>query len=253
MDYQIKQEKKFRYIEKGKGKILLLFHGLFGALSNFIPLIEEFSKRYKVVIPLLPLYELPLFDATLQGLTKHVIKFVKHKKYDSVIALGNSLGGHIGLIFTLKKPEIVKSLILTGSSGLFENAMGGSFPKRGDYNFIKEKTQYTFYDPKVATKELVDEIFEIVNNRAKAIRVISTAKSAIRTNMSKKLPRIKCPTLLIWGKEDKITPPFVAEEFKTLIPNSELKFIEKCGHAPMMERPKKFNIILDEFLKNIEH
>jgi pimeloyl-ACP methyl ester carboxylesterase len=157
----------------------------------------------------------------------------------------------VGLVYVLKTPEKIKSLTLTGSSGLFENAMGDSYPKRGDYEYIKNKTAQTFYDPAVATKELVDEVFEITCNRIKVIKILALAKSAIRNNLAEELHQIKQPTMLIWGKNDIVTPPFVAEEFKKLIPNSQLQFIDKCGHAPMMEVPNEFNIILENFLQSL--
>ena len=162
--------------------------------------------------------------------------------------LGNSLGGHIALVYTLKNKEKVHTLTLTGSSGLFENGMGETYPKRGDYEFIRNKTALTFYDPNVATKELVDEVYEIVNNRIKALKIISLAKSAIRHNLGEELNEIKSPTCLVWGKNDTITPPMVAHEFNKLLPNSELHWIDKCGHAPMMEVPAEFNAILGKFL-----
>ena len=252
MTYDIREEGKFKYIEKGEGKVLLLLHGLFGALSNFRDIIDEFSLQCKVVIPFLPIYELPILEASVGGLVRYVNDFVNFKNYPSVTLLGNSLGGHIALLYALEHPEKVEGMILTGSSGLFESSLGGSFPKRGDYDFIKTKTEYTFYDPKTATKELVDEVYEIVNNRGKAIRVIATAKSAMRHNLSKELHKITAPTLLIWGQDDHITPPFVGEEFKKLIPNAELVFINQCGHAPMMERPKEFNQILNDFLLKLK-
>jgi 2-hydroxy-6-oxonona-2,4-dienedioate hydrolase len=199
----------------------------------------------------LPIVEMPLQNATLSGLTRYVKKFVEFKQLKNISVLGNSLGGHITLMYALDNINNVKSIILTGSSGLYEKSMGETFPRRGDYDFIKERTQYTFYDPKMATKELVDEVFEIVNNRSKAIRVISTAKSAIRNNLGKKLGKLTMPSLLIWGKEDKITPPFVGEEFHKLLPNSELHLMDRCGHAPMMERPEEFNIILNDFLARV--
>ena len=126
--------------------------------------------------------------------------------------------------------------------------MGDSYPKRGDYEYIKNKTALTFYDPAMATPELVDEVFEITRNRIKVIKIIALAKSAIRNNLGDELNQIKIPTLLIWGKNDTVTPPFVAEEFNKLILNSELHFIDKCGHAPMMEQPAAFNEILKKFL-----
>lgn len=252
MQYTIKEQGKFKYLEEGEGEPLVLLHGLFGALSNFKDLIEHFRHQYKVVVPMLPLFELDILHTTVGGLAKHVHKFLELRDYKGVHLLGNSLGGHVGLVHTLKHPERIKSLTLTGSSGLFENGMGDTYPRRGDYEYIKKKTEVTFYDPKTATKELVDEVFEITRNRLKVIKIIALAKSAIRNNLGEELNTIKQPTLLIWGNNDTITPPFVAREFNRLIPNSELYFIDKCGHAPMMEQPEEFNVILDKFLKKLK-
>jgi len=251
MEYIIKEEKDFRYIEEGEGEVLLLLHGLMGNLSNWEGVIEEFKGKYKVVIPMLPIYDLPLLTTGVKTLAKYVHKFVKFKNYEQVILLGNSLGGHVGLIYTIAHQETVKALVLTGSSGLYENAFGGSFPKRENYEFIKGKVEYTFYDKATATKELVDEVYEMVNDRNKVIRILAMAKSAIRHNMSKDLSKIKIPVALIWGRDDKITPPEVAEEFHLLLPDSQLDWVEKCGHAPMMERPVEFNTILTKFLEKI--
>ena len=249
MEYEIHKEGKFEYVEAGEGQPLMLLHGLFGALSNFSDLIEHFKHTHKVIVPILPLYDLDLLHTTVKGLAKHVQQFIDHKGYDQIHLLGNSLGGHVGLVYILSHPEKIKTLTLTGSSGLFENAMGDSYPKRGDYEYIRAKTAETFYDPAVATKVLVDEVFEITNSRIKVIKIIALAKSAIRNNLGEELGQIKVPTLLIWGKNDKVTPPFVAEDFHKLIPNSELAFIDQCGHAPMMEVPHAFNEILAQFLK----
>ncbi len=251
MSYEIKQDGKFKYVEEGNGETLILLHGLFGALSNFGDLIEYFRRQYKVVVPMLPLLELDLLHTSVGGIEKFVHKFIEHKSYSGIHLLGNSLGGHVALLYILKHPENIKSLILTGSSGLFESGMGDTYPKRGDYEYIRAKTELTFYDPKVATKELVDEVFEITTNRLKVIKIIALAKSAIRNNLGEELNEIKQPTLLVWGNNDSITPPFVGREFNRLIPNSELHFIDKCGHAPMMEVPDEFNKILHQFLTKL--
>jgi len=203
-----------------------------------------------VVIPLMPIFELNILDAGVKPLYKYVREFIEYKNYKSVSMLGNSLGGHVGLVYAVNHPEKLDHLILTGSSGLYENAFGGSYPKRGDYEFIKKKVEITFYDPAIATKELVDEVFEIINDRTKLIRIISIAKSAIRHNMADELHLIKTPTCLIWGKNDIITPPEVAEEFHQRIKNTALFWIDKCGHAPMMEHPEEFNQILGKWLQN---
>jgi pimeloyl-ACP methyl ester carboxylesterase len=243
-----REEKGFRYVEEGHGSVLLLLHGLFGALSNWEGLVTRFSKDYRVIIPMLPLYDMPVREAGLDGLRKFLEDFVALKDLKDMILVGNSLGGHIAMMYTLQNSEKVRKLILTGSSGLFEDSMGGSYPKRGNYQYIKERVSYTFYDPKVATKELIDEVFEITNSIPKCLRIVAIAKSAQRNNMADEIPKIKIPTLLVWGLNDTITPPLVAHEFNRLIPNSELRFIDKCCHAPMMEHPEKFNELVEDFL-----
>lgn len=252
MEFVVKEEKGFKYIEQGKGEVLLLLHGLMGALSNWEYVIEEFSKDYRVIIPMLPIYELPLLTLGVKTLSKFVHKFVKYKELENFCVLGNSLGGHVALIYAMSHPERLNSMVLAGSSGLYENAFGGSFPKRESYAFIKERVEHTFYDPKTATKELVDEIYATVNDRHKIIRLLAMAKSAIRHNMAKDLHKIKLPVALIWGRNDKITPPEVAVEFNQLLPDSDLTWVEHCGHVPMMEQPEEFNRILKGFLEKIK-
>jgi 2-hydroxy-6-oxonona-2,4-dienedioate hydrolase len=251
MNYEIKQVDKFRFVEEGEGEPLLLLHGLFGALSNFEHLIEYFRRYNTVVVPMLPLFDLDILHTSVGGLQKFVHRFIEARNYQNIHLLGNSLGGHVGLVHVLKHPERIKSLTLSGSSGLFENGMGDTYPKRGDYDYIKKKTQLTFYDPEMASKELVDEVYDIVNSRIKVIKIIALAKSAIRNNLGEELNQIKQPTLLIWGNNDTITPPFVGKEFNKLLPNSELHFIDKCGHAPMMEVPVEFNNILHKFITKL--
>jgi pimeloyl-ACP methyl ester carboxylesterase len=248
MPITVKEENGFKFVDEGKGPVLLLLHGLFGALSNWEGVVNRFSKNFRVVIPMLPIYEMPIKEAGLEGLRKFVEDFIAFKNLDNMIIMGNSLGGHVALLYTLKNSQRVKKLILTGSSGLFEDSMGGSYPKRGNYEYIKERVAYTFYNPNVATKELVDEVFETTRSIPKCMRIVAIAKSAQRHNMAEEIPNIKAPTLLVWGLNDTITPPIVAHEFNRLIPNSSLKFIDRCSHAPMMEHPEKFNELVEEFL-----
>ncbi|MBL7865774.1 MAG: alpha/beta hydrolase [Cyclobacteriaceae bacterium] len=248
MALNVKEEAGFKYVDEGSGQVLMLLHGLFGALSNWEGVVNRFSRRFRVVIPMLPIYEMPIKEAGLEGLQKFVEDFVSLKKLDRMIIMGNSLGGHVGLLYTLHNGPKVDRLILTGSSGLFENAMGGSYPRRGSYDYIRERVAYTFFDPAVASKELVDEVFETTKSIPKCMRIVAIAKSAQRNNLANDLPNIKVPTLLVWGLNDTITPPMVAYEFNRLIPNAQLHFIDRCCHAPMMEHPDDFNEIVEHFL-----
>lgn len=251
MTDKLKTEGNFTYAEAGEGPAIIVLHGLMGALSNFEQVFNHFSNNgYKVLIPELPLYSLPLLKTNVKNLTDFLKEFIEFKKLDSAILLGNSLGGHIGLYFTKHYQEKVKALVLTGSSGLYEKAMGDSFPKRGNYEYIEQKTKGVFFNPEIGTKEMVDDIYRIVNDRNSVIRTLAIAKSAIRHNMAGDLPEMKQPTCIIWGKQDTVTPPEVAHDFHKLLPDSNLFWIDKCGHAAMMEQPEEFNIILHDWLKS---
>jgi pimeloyl-ACP methyl ester carboxylesterase len=240
-----------RYLEFGNGPVIVLLHGLFGALSNFEGVIEHFQRKYTVLFPQLPLYTSSLLDSTVSGMVAFIKTIIDEKNYTKVHLVGNSLGGHIGLVYAFKNSDKIASITLTGSSGLFETSLGDGYPNKENYDYIRKKTEFTFYDPNMASKDLVDEVFETVNNRAKAIRVIALAKSAIRHNLRPELGNLDIPVNLIWGKNDNITPLFVGEEFEKLLPNAKLTVIDECGHAAMMEHPEKFNLILEQFLQEV--
>tara|TARA_B110000444_G_scaffold150509_1_gene140832 strand:- start:2395 stop:3168 length:774 start_codon:yes stop_codon:yes gene_type:complete len=250
MDYKTVKKDEYQYVDIGEGPVVIFLHGLMGALSNFEKTARIIAEAgFRVIIPALPIYKLPLLKTSAKGISHFLERFVKHMKFSNLTLLGNSLGGHVALIYTKDNPKMVKQIMLTGSSGLYEKSMGDSFPKREDYNYIKEKTQNVFYDPKVATKELVDEVFESVNSREKVLRILAIAKSAIRHNMAKDLPHMNQAACLLWGRNDIVTPPEVAEEFHRLLPHSDLYWFEKCGHAPMMEHPIEFGNRCVEWMK----
>ena len=253
MRFITKKEKKFSFIEAGEGHPLILLHGLMGGLSNFDKTVNFFAdKGYKVFVPVLPIYDLPVLNTNLTTIAKYVVKFIEEKTTEPVTLVGNSMGGHIGLILTLARPDLVQNLVLTGSSGLYERTFGDSFPRKSDKEYIRKKTEEVFYDPNVATQELVDEVFSVVNDRMKGIKTVMLARSAIKHNMMNDLPKINTPVCLIWGKQDNVTPPDVAVDMNKFLPNSSLYWIEECGHAAMMEKPDEFNDILYEWLQGIK-
>jgi 2-hydroxy-6-oxonona-2,4-dienedioate hydrolase len=250
MLFKAKKRKTFKFIEEGEGQPIVLLQGLMGGLSNFTLLIDYFSNRgYKVYFPELPIYDLPILNTNLTSIAKYVARFLEEEVKQPAIIVGNSMGGHVGLILTLSRPELVKNLVLTGSSGLYERSFGDSFPRKNDKDYIRRKAEEVFYDPKVATEELVEEVFSVVNDRGKGIKTVMLARSAIKHNMENDLHKISVPTCIIWGKQDTVTPPEVAIEMDRLIPNSELHWIDQCGHAAMMEKPQEFNELLFQFLE----
>ncbi|WP_299673573.1 alpha/beta fold hydrolase [uncultured Tenacibaculum sp.] len=246
----LKKEDKFTYAEAGEGRPIIVLHGLMGALSNFNHTFDHFSERgYKVLIPELPLYSLPILKTNVKNLAKFLHDFIEYKNLKDVVLLGNSLGGHIALYYIKHYPQDVAALVLTGSSGLYENSLGNNYPRRGDKGFVRTKTQEVFYDKSIATEELVDQVYDVINDRNTLVKTLAIAKSAVRHNMANDLPNMEQPTCLIWGKNDTVTPPDVAEDFHRLLPDSDLFWVDKCGHAAMMEHPQEFNEILESWFK----
>lgn len=245
----MKHTETLRYQEEGAGTPIILLYGLFGSVRNFEPLIQHLKVHYRVIVPIFPFYESG-YTVNIFTLTDFLHDVVKELALDKFHLLGNSMGGHIALLYSFQYPEKVESLILSGSSGLYENGMGDTFPRRKDYAYIKAKAEQTFYDPAVASTQLVDEIYETVNSR-KALQILSLAKSTIRNNVEKQLYRITTDCCLIWGRNDTITPPQVANDFKKHIPHAKLFWIHECGHVPMLEQPAAFNDILDSFFLSL--
>ncbi len=247
---QLKEVEEFRFVDVGEGQALVLLHGLMGTLSNFDGVIDYFPKKgYRVLIPDLPFYSMSIHKTSIASLCKYLFRFFEAISVKDSILLGNSLGGHVALMFARDYQELLKGIVITGSSGLYENNIGGNAaPNRKNYQYIKTKAEEVFYDSAIATKEIVDSVYKTVNDDMKLIRTIALAKSAIRHNMAKELTLLKLPAAIIWGKQDSVTPPDVAEEFHKLLPNSDLFWIDKCGHAPMMEHPHTFNDLLIDWL-----
>jgi pimeloyl-ACP methyl ester carboxylesterase len=232
----------------GSGEPIVLLHGLFGSLSNWVKVVEFFKTTHRVIVPRLPLYTTPLSAERLIALVEYLEEFVAEFEFEKVTLMGNSLGGHLALLYAWRQPWRVRKLVLAGSSGLFERSFGGTFPQIRNYNYIRERVEETFYVKDSITKELVDEVFATLQNPQYTRSIIGLARAAQRQNVATILESITCPTLLVWGLQDSVTPPETALQFHDLLPNSKVVFLDNCGHVPMMEQPEAFNLNVRKFL-----
>ena len=226
---------------------LLLLHGMFGEAGNWQECQRRWSPVRKVLAPPLPLFSLKGDEPPINALATFALGVLDSQGIDKAVVAGNSLGGHVALRLALAHPDRVAALVLTGSSGLFERGFERKVPRRPSRSFLHEKISEVFYDSSLVTEELMDGVNATLTDVRKAVHLLRLAKAAKRDNLNLLLHRITCPTLLVWGENDNITPPSVGHEFHELITGSQIRFIPRCGHAPMMERPEEFNAILDEF------
>ncbi len=250
--YEIKERDGLTWAEAGAehgGVPVIFLHGMMGDISNWETTIPAVAKAgYRVLCPILPVYTMPLRAANLEGLVIFVDAFLASQGLSEVVMAGNSLGGHLAVLYAIEHPEHVRALVLTGASGIYEVEMSSSIMRRKDKNYLRPRVEKTFYDPSHVTDELLDDVIEIINNREKAVRLIKFARSVDKGSVKAELDRVHAPTLLVWGSQDLITPPDVARTFYDGIPRSELHFLDECGHVPMQEQPDRFNEILIDFL-----
>jgi len=239
----------YRWLERGNGVPVVFLHGLMGQTAHWEAAVKTLGAVCRAMALELPIFHPALPEATIGELTRSIHLFLDAMGIPCAVVGGNSLGGHIALELALTHPERVSGLVLTGSSGLFERGFTRGVPHRPSADYVREKMQEIFYDPALVTPQWVEEIRVLVTTPASALRVVYFARAAKRDRLEGRLPDIRVPTLLVWGAEDRVTPPEVAQQFHALIPDSTLVFLRRCGHVPMLEQPDAFNVIVKEWLQ----
>lgn len=177
--------------------------------------------------------------------------FLDAERVMPAVVVGHSLGGHVALDLALHAPERVRTLVLSGSSELLEPSGTRGVPRRPSAEFVRERMTEAFHDPAMVTAERVDAVRDILSRRGYPLRAIQVSRSARRSNVEDRLSEIRCPTLLVWGTEDRITPRDVAIRFLNRIPSATLRLVPKCGHAPMLEHPEAFARAVQEFVDSL--
>jgi 2-hydroxy-6-oxonona-2,4-dienedioate hydrolase len=241
------------FYDIGSGQVpIVLLHGLFGSPSNWQSIMRDLADHYRFLALQLPIEpgkerRHTAFES-LGQLTDHVVRFCDEMGLDSAVLCGNSLGGQVALDFCLRHPERVERLVLSGSAGLFERSLSGGRPPRLCRSFIREQACGIFYDEALVSEELVDDVYAMLSDRDYRRFLLKVAKATRNRYMLEELTKVKVPTLIVWGRDDSITPPFVAEQFCDHITSAELVYIDQCGHAPPIERPDEFARLLHDFL-----
>jgi 2-hydroxy-6-oxonona-2,4-dienedioate hydrolase len=242
------------YIDRGNGPVVILLHGLFGNISVWMPVVDELQKTHRVIIPRLPLFDLPLAQTNVSFLVRVLHEFIEWHQLSYVTLVGHAVGGQVALFYAHQHPEAVEKIVLVGSSGLMDqnpaDDSGSSLPT--NYNFISEKVRTAFYQEVPEVEKLTRDIYDTVQSLPKRMVLTSLVQSSLHSKVASFLGKLELPVLLIWGLQDKISPPEVALHFHDLLKNAEMKFIDKCGHVPMIEQTAEFNRALTQFLKHHE-
>jgi pimeloyl-ACP methyl ester carboxylesterase len=239
---------EFRWLERGEGEPLMLLHGLMGRMDHWDAQLDGLEDVCRPIALSLPIFDRAIERASIQALAAHVAAFLAAIDVPQAVVGGNSLGGHVALEMALAHPEQVTGLVLTGSSGLLERGFTRGVPHRPTTEYVRSRMLDVVHDPGLVTDSWVESVRAVVNDRASALRVLRFAQAAKRHTVADRLGEIAVPVLLVWGEDDRITPPDVALRFASLLPDAELALVPHCGHAPMLERPEAFNRLVRGWL-----
>ncbi|MBD3173762.1 MAG: alpha/beta fold hydrolase [Armatimonadia bacterium] len=244
---------RYPRIDEGSGTPVLFLHGIFGSPENWGETAEQLVGKYRMIRLEFPIFSTAPRKCNVNTLTTYVEQFLQESDMEPPVVVGNSLGGHVALDLALRRPDLVRALTLTGSSGLFERGFEKGVPRHPDRDWIADRLGHSiFYDPGKLTDEMVDEAMDVLESRENRLRLIRIAASAKRSNLAEELHQVSVPTLLVWGRQDRVTPLEVAEQFEDSIPRARLVLVDECGHAPMLEQPRAFTMALEEFLGDLE-
>ncbi len=240
--------KKIRYQEKGEGEPLLFLHD-YNGVNDWHKFQELLSSTYRVIAIELPGYgesERPEWLSKMDDVSFYLLDILDELMLENVHIIGHSLGGWLAADFASRYAEKVKSLILVDSMGLYRTDL-----KIPDIYMISneehENLRYFNLDNK-AEREL--EFLELARAQAMTSRLAWSPRFH-DPKLKYRLHRINAPTLILWGKEDKILSPLYAEEFKKYIKHAQIAFIEESSHVPHLEQPESFVDIASAFLKQI--
>jgi pimeloyl-ACP methyl ester carboxylesterase len=264
---------RIRLQEKGEGFPLLLIHGLGASLEWWQFNVDSLSRKYRVIaLDFLGFgySSKQINEYSLSYTSKFLISFLDTLEIDKASLLGNSMGGLISLSVALEYPERIEKLVLVDNAGFdrqlsFILRLGSLFPVGELALALRNKftvnmlLSQLFYDPQKLPPNLVDcvlKVFGLPHSSKALLRTLRYGvdlkglKREVWKPLQEKIGFLSCPTLIIWGDQDKITPVDQAYRGQKLIKQAALYIFEKCGHIPQVEWAEEFNNLVLDFLES---
>lgn len=238
--------------ESGNGTPVVFLHGLVGLNDHWEEVVQRIKHQARCILLQLPLLSLQGDDCSIHGATALTVRFLEAHVRQPAVLVGNSFGGHVALRIALERPDLLRGLVLAGSSGLIEKSIVSDIQIRPSREWLARKIGELFYDQRKMNPADVDRAHQELSQRGHARAMVKLSRSARRNHLGEKIAQIGSPTLLIWGKQDIVTPPEAAHELNDKIRGSRLCWLDECGHAPMIERPEAFAQAMCEFLSSLE-
>ena len=229
-----------RVATHGTGTPVVFLHGLFGLNEHWLGALRHFGHQVRCELVEIPLLDLPGDDCSICGATALIIRLLDSVIGVPAVLLGNSFGGHVALRVALERPDLVSGLVLAGASGISENNGIHDFTTRPTRAWIRTRLAELFHDPVHIRDDEIERLHDAVNHRPNTRALLRLSRSVRQDHLGARLGGVRAPSLLLWGRQDRITPPEVARQFAAGLPGSRIAWIDDCGHAPMIEQPRRF-------------
>ncbi len=237
----------------GRGRRAVLLHGMLAHNIHWRPLLDHIASRWDCSMLELPLLDLEGEDCSVDGVTALTHDFIEKYAPEPAVYVGSSLGGHTALRIALERPANVHALILAGAAGVIEKPISGDVTLRPSKEWVRERVGAMFFNKeKHITSPELDRVYGELSDRKKARAIVKLTRSSRREYMGDRLCEIKVPALVVWGRQDAITPPEAADEFATRMPNAQLVWFDECSHAPMVEHPSRFGAAMNAFCDELD-
>ncbi len=255
---------KLHYLEAGSGQPVILLHGTGGEGARWMPTIRALAPEFRVIA----LDQIGFGQSDKPLTTYHngvfagfLARFMKAIGVPKASLVGQSMGAQVALSLAVQNPQSVDRLVLVnGGSFRSGSATSNAAPpdwharqiaNAGTLSESREYLEKLYYDHSLITDELVERNLILRLRSAHTIESMQLASDRGLGGLTEEQVRgIKAPTLLVWGANDKLSPPANADKLNAVIQDSRKVLIDKAGHYPFLEHPDKFNQVVLQFLKS---
>jgi pimeloyl-ACP methyl ester carboxylesterase len=261
---------RVNYVELGEGPPVVLVHGLSGCWQNWLENIPPLARRHRVVALDLAGFgesELPREEISIRGYGRFVDAFLDEIGIERASLVGNSMGGFIAAETAISHPSRVEKLVLVSAAGLVRvgnrqlhaveraarlfHPLTAAFLARREHLVRRPGLRRRMLYGVVRYPERIapELAYEVASGAGKP-GFLDALDAIMKYDFSDRLPELSVPTLIVWGRNDRIVPVAGADEYERLIPGARKVIFEDTGHLPMLERPARFNALVEEFLNN---
>lgn len=257
------------YVEVGEGKPILFIHGISGCWQNWLENLPHFSRERRAIALDLPGFgasPMPSWEIDMPAYGRLVHDFCEKLGIEGATIVGNSMGGFVALEAVTSCPARFDRLVLVSAAGILNTwspeeravatawawkVFGPHYARRSRFIVSRPRARELVFRPFIRYPRRLREdllLEQIEGGLRRAEGFGDALQAVIRRDIRERLAEIEMPTMIVWGQSDRVIPMVAALSYHRRIPHSHLEIFERTGHVPQLERPLRFNALLDDFL-----